>query len=153
MADEENNKREIVTLNDLNLTDAEWDELLREVEAKRQTKRLRRDNPYVLDLIRVLYHRGNGMSRGMILHFVRKNRERLGLPMPRTFDDTVQQSCERFCIDSDVFKERKSPRSEALFCWPHGKGRGHWAIIRKNADAWLSEYLARRRRQKTKRKV
>jgi hypothetical protein len=64
------------------------------------------------------------MSRQMVLHFVRKNRERLGLPIPRTFDDTVQQSCERFCVDSDVFKARRAPESEGIFCWPRGKGKG-----------------------------
>ena len=113
MIEEDNNKPEII-LADLNLTSADWDRILREVEAERQAKKLRRNNPYVLDLIRVLHPIRSGMSRGLALHSVRKNRQRLGLPMPRTFDDTVQQSCERFCIDSDVFKKRGAPESEAL---------------------------------------
>lgn len=147
MVEEDNNKPEI-TLADLKFTYADWDNILREVEAERQAKKLRRSNPYVLDLIRVLRPSRSGMSRGLVLHFVHKNRQRLGLPIPRTFDDTVQQSCERFCINSDVFKKRGAPEFEALFCWPRGKGSGHWAIRAANADAWLADFLAKRSRAK-----
>ena len=129
------------------ISDAEWDEIFRQVDAERQAKKLRRDNPYALDIIRVLRGRETGVSRGFVLHSVERNRRRLGLPIPKTFEQAVQQSCERFCIDSDVFKERRVPREEAIFAWPKGKGAGHWAIRQPEADNWLRSFIQKRRYQ------
>jgi len=86
----------------------------------------------------------------MVLHFVLKNRERLGLEIPKTFEQTVQQSVERFCVDSDVFKKREGADDEGLFSWPHGKGRSHWAVRQPQTDNWLRAFVAKRQEQISK---
>jgi hypothetical protein len=75
--------------------------------------------------------------RTYVLTLLRSNRTRAGLPVPRTFDDAAQRALEYYCLDSDVFKERKVSESEALFCWPKGKGAGVWGLIRENARRWV----------------
>jgi hypothetical protein len=50
------------TLDDI-LNDIDWDILLQDLHAERKAKKLRRENPYILDLIRVLQPRQSGMSR------------------------------------------------------------------------------------------
>jgi hypothetical protein len=124
----------------------EWDEFFRQIEIERQAKKLRKDNPYALDIIRVLRGRENGLSRQMALHFILKNRGRLKLNIPRTFENTVQQACERFCVDSDVFRAHGAEDENGLFCWPKGAGAGHWAIRQPQADNWLRAFVVGRRR-------
>lgn len=126
------------------LSESEWDHLLLADRAQEADKR-RRNNPYVLDLVRVVPRMPNGMKRSMVLHIVRKNRERLGLSIPRTFDDTVQQCVERHCIDSEVFLKRKAPTEIGLFCWPRGPGAGYWSAIPDRVDAWLANHQTKQR--------
>lgn len=128
------------------LTPADWDQLIREVAADWDAKRVKRDNPFVLDLIRVLRPKDNGLKRSIVLHDVERTRKRLGLPMRRTFEQTVQQACERFCINSEVWVANGSRDDEGLFTWPKGAGAGYWAIRQPQADNWLREFLKKRQK-------
>jgi len=127
------------------LSDEEWDALLLQLDGALEASKRKRENPYVLDLVRVVPILPRGMRRPMVLHFVRKNRERLGLSIPRTFDDTVQQCLERHCIDSEVFQKRKAPPEHGLFCWPRGAGAGYWSARPEQVDAWLASYQSDRK--------
>jgi hypothetical protein len=59
------------------------------------------------------------------------------LPIPKTFDSTVQAAYQFYCQDSQEFKKRDVDFSEALFSWPEGKGAGVWALNRDNARQWI----------------
>lgn len=120
-------------LSDFELSAAE----LADLQAAWDSKLLKVKHPYVFDLIAVLAPYPRPQRRSYVLTLLRSNRTRAGLIIPDTFDDTAQGALEYYCLDSDVFKERKAPESEALFCWPKGKGKGVWGLIRENARSWI----------------
>jgi hypothetical protein len=130
-------------MSELDLSDLEiTDEALREIQKAWEARLLRLKNPYVFDLIKALA-RYPKCRRIIVLDTVHRNRKNAGLPIPRSFDDTVQRALEYYCIDSDVFRARKVPMSEALFCWPEGKGAGVWALIHANARPWVRAHIER----------
>jgi hypothetical protein len=137
-----NEKKLPLTFDELILTQEFWDECLRTLDKQIKAQKLKRDHPYLLDLVHVLWSRPAGIDRQKVLVSVRETRERLGLPIPPSFDAVVQGTYGRFCIDSDIFWARHAPTSEALFCWPYGKGDGWWAIRAEEADRWLADFLA-----------
>jgi hypothetical protein len=112
-------------------------EELEDLQAAWDLKLLKVKHPYVFDLIAVLAPYPRPQRRTYVLTLLRSNRTRAGLPVPPTFDDAAQRALEYYCLDSDVFKERRVTESEALFCWPEGKGKGVWGLIRDNARAWV----------------
>ena len=55
--------------------------------------KLKEEHPYVADLIGLLLpYRNNGMRRSMILHTLEKERKNAGLPIPPTFEQSVQSA-------------------------------------------------------------
>jgi hypothetical protein len=120
---------------DFDITDA----LLRELQEAWAARKLKLEHPYVLDLIGVLA-RYPKCRRGIALDMLWRRRKDAGLPIPPRFEESAQRALEFYCIDSDVFKKRGVSVSEALFCWPEGKGKGVWALIRESAKAWVSEH-------------
>ena len=78
-------------------------------------------HPYVFDLIKVLA-RYPKCPRGYVLDMLWRNRKDAGLTIPRKFEASAQRALEYYCRESDVFKKRKVASTEALFCWPDGKG-------------------------------
>jgi len=100
-------------------------------------RRLRLENPWVLDLIKVLYPHPNGLSRPIVIHMVLKNRRQRGHPIPENPEETIQSDLQRHCVDSKVFKRRKAPVEDGLFHWPKGPGAGVWAVYPDKAQAWL----------------
>lgn len=116
----------------------DWlEQALRELEANKAAKELRRQHPYLIDLIEVLKPYPRGLSRQIVLHTLEKRRQRDGLQIPRKFEEAVQSVYNRHCVDSSVFIKRKAPLSEGLFHSPGGKGSGTWAVHSERAAAWL----------------
>ncbi len=123
----------------------DWlEQALRELEAKEAAKELRRQHPYLMDLIEVLQPYPRGLSRQIVLHTLEKRRQRDGLPIPPKFEQAVQSVYNRHCVDSLVFIKRKTPLSEGLFHSPGGKGSGTWAVHSERAAAWLRTKLVNR---------
>ncbi|MDA0675429.1 MAG: hypothetical protein O3A88_03540 [Proteobacteria bacterium] len=110
---------------------------IEELVAKEAVKEIRRQHPYVIDLIEVLKPRPHGRARKLVLHTLEKNRQRDGLPIPPKFKEAVQSVYNRHCIDSLVFKKRKAHLSEGLFYSLCGMGSGAWAVHPERAAAWL----------------
>jgi hypothetical protein len=108
---------------ELEITDEMLQEIAKELAEEAITKM---EHPYVFDLIKVLAPYPNGLRRMIALDWLRSTRLRLGLPIPPTFDETVQASLQYYCRDSTVFKNRNAPSQEAIFCWPKGKRAGVW---------------------------
>lgn len=113
----------------------EMDAILREVQAALDAKRLQLEHPYVFDLIKVLAGRPL-VKPSIAVDWMERNRRNVGLPIPPAFRESVQAALNYHCLDSDVFKSRKVPSKEALFCWPKGKRMG-WALIEANAREWV----------------
>ena len=121
----------------------EWlSHLLEEYEKQRTARQLRDEHPYVKDLIEVLRPYADGVSRQIVLHKLEKDRQRLGLSIPPKFEQTVQSSYNRYCVNSLVYKRRKAPESEGLFHTPGGKRPVRWAVYPEKAAAWLQRRLS-----------
>lgn len=123
----------------MEISQEDLDDAVKSLSAAFELKLIRLQHPYVLDLIRVL-SRSPQMSRPIALDYMHRYRKGEGLPIPRTFDSSVQASLQYYCEDSDEFQKRGAPPSEALFRWPRGKGQGVWALNRENAKAWLHHF-------------
>lgn len=118
--------------------------VLREFQAKEAAKELRRQHPYLIDLIEVLQPYSHGLSRQIVLHTLEKRRQLDGLQIPPKFEEAVQSVYNRHCVDSLVFTKRKAPLSEGLFHSPGGKGSGTWAVHSERAAAWLTTKIVNR---------
>ena len=125
------------------MTDDDWlEKLFREIDAAIAAKKLRLENPYVKDLIEILWPPQDGLSRQLVLHMLERKRKLAGLQIPKKFEQTVQSAYNQHCVDSMVFAKQKAPESEGLFYSPGGKGSGVWAVNRELAAAWLKAKLA-----------
>jgi hypothetical protein len=111
-------------------------EVLREVQAAWDAKLLRLKHPYVFDLIKVLAPYPK-LRRTIALDAIWRTRKDAGLPIPRTFDSSVQAALQYYCEESKVFKARGGLPAEALFRWPDGPGAGVWAVVRETARPWV----------------
>jgi hypothetical protein len=119
------------------LSNIDIEELLRSVEEAVAAKKLRDENPYVRDLIRVLWPYQRGLQRQFVIDRVWALRQPKGLPIPKTFEQTVQSSFNQYNAESQVFlKSGRSPE-EALFYPVGGKGSGRWAVYHERAARWL----------------
>jgi hypothetical protein len=121
-----------IDISDLEITD----EFLRQIQEAWDARLLRLKNPYVFDLIKVLAPYPK-LRRSIAIDSLWRNRRNAGLLIPPTFDESVQAALQYYCRDSSVFKKRKVPPNQALFCWPDGKNEGVWALVHDNARAWV----------------
>jgi hypothetical protein len=117
------------------LDSTDWEQWWAEQNAQ---KKLRVENPWVLDLIKVLYPHPKGLSRSIVLHTVQRNRRQRGHPLPGEPEATIQSALQQHCVHSSVFKKRSAPPEDGLFHWPKGAGAGVWAIYPERAQAWLA---------------
>lgn len=106
-------------------------------DAWAKSRWLRIDNPWVLDLIRVLHPHERGLRRTIVCDIVRNNRRRRGHAMPDRVEETIQSAFQRHCVHSQVFRKTKTPSEEGIFHWPNGAGAGVWAVYRDKALSWL----------------
>jgi len=121
-----------IDLRDLEITE----DILREVQAAWDAKLLRLKHPYVFDLIRVLAPYPK-LKRTIALDAMWRTRKDAGLPIPKSFDNSVQAALQYYCEESQVFKRRGGEPGEALFRWPDGPGAGVWALVRETARPWV----------------
>jgi hypothetical protein len=114
------------------------DQLIRSIEAKAAANKLRLENPWVLHLIKVLWPYSRfGLRRADVMDRIRQIRVPKDLPVPKNYEQTIQSAFNRYSEDSDVFRRRNAPLSEALFFSPGGKGSGKWSVHRDRATEWL----------------
>ena len=115
----------------------DFDQLLKDVEALFEAKKLRGDNPYVLHLIKVLWPYGaKGLRRVDVIYRVWQVPEATHLPTPKKFEHTVQSAYNHHSSHSSVFKG--SPDDD-LFYPVGGKGSGIWAVHMNKIEAWLKK--------------
>jgi len=94
------------------------------------TEKIWHKRGYRDDIIEALSEFNTGKAhRSNIIKRVYQIRKERGDTLPKAFEETVQQTFERHCGESDIF----CGNSELdLFCWPEGKWDGTWGI---NSDA------------------
>lgn len=114
-----------------------FDALVQEVEAKLANRKLRRDNPYVRDIVKVLWPYQRGLHRRYVVDRVWSLRNPTGLPMPKAFEQTVQSAFNQHNEESSVFRKKGGKLEDALFYPFGGKGSGVWAVRHDRAEAWL----------------
>lgn len=119
--------------------DPDWlDKLLFEVEQAEIKIKNKRDNPYVRDLIRVLWpYNDRGLGRIYAIDRIKNLRIPTELPIPKKFDETVQSAFNQHNEASAVFAKSGMPIESAIFFPPGGKGSGKWAVHQERAFAWL----------------
>ncbi|HML07295.1 MAG TPA: hypothetical protein VK430_04090 [Xanthobacteraceae bacterium] len=104
-----------------------------------KAKKLRRERPWVRDIIRVLWGASRaGISMDQLVRSLWEMRKPSGLNMPSRFRKTVQSFLNQHTAQSTQWNGR--PESN-LFYSPQGKGSGTWAVHQERAAAWL---MARR---------
>lgn len=119
-------------------TESEVDKLLKELDEYVAARRLRLANPYVLDLIAILYPHKNGLPRRQVINTMWRRRGQKGVNMPKAFDETIQAAFQTYAGDYAAFQARRAKLEDDLFFAPRGKGSGRWAVRQARADAWLS---------------
>jgi hypothetical protein len=106
-----------------------------EYEAFDKARKLRRQRPWVRDIIRVLWGASQtGLSMDRLVDNLWEMRKPSGLNMPRAFRKTVQSFLNQHTAQSSQWNRRIE---DDLFYSPKGKGSGVWAIHRDRANAWL----------------
>src|SRR5712692_2246831 len=113
------------------------DDLFEEAMVIWRQRQWRRDNPYVADLIEIMWPHGDiGLSRRNIIDALERSRCDKGLPVPDTFEQTVQSAFNQHCMQSAVFKKRGVP-TDGLFSSRRDGTSAIWAVYRERAKAWL----------------
>jgi hypothetical protein len=121
---------------DLGWTEAEFAEFFAEIEQKRNLKELRKNRPWVRDIIRVLWGFGeSGTTMTRLVEELLSLRHPSGLPTPKKLRATIQSAINSHTSQSKLFKRLRRPPSDDLFYSP--KERGTWAVNRSKAAAWL----------------
>lgn len=117
------------------------DDLLKELDRwfaeEDENAKRKRDNPYVLDLIRVLYPHPAGLHRSKVIDELWRRRGEKDLNMPKEFEKSVQSAFQQYAGEYATFQKRNAKSSDDIFYAPRGKGAGWWAVRLDRADAWL----------------
>jgi len=117
------------------ISDEELDRLLREVEEELAAKKRRREQPYVLDLIKVLWPYGaRGLRGDFVIRRVWELRQPSGLNIPKKFEQAVQSAFNRHNGQSLTFE---LPPDDDLFYPVGGKGSGIWSVHSHKVEWWL----------------
>ena len=106
-----------------------------------EQNRHRRDHPWLLDLICVLYP-SKQMHTQAVKQELWERRKRHGIDPPPSFWANARNTYNGRCEGYSTFEERKleKPELEALFHSPEGKWKGIWAVHHDRALAWLKKH-------------
>ena len=96
-----------------------------------QNVKLRKDHPWVYDLIRILFRRPEGLDNQQIYREMRALRPK-DLPVPKAFDATIRSALNSH---HGAAKKWAGNPQDDLFYQP--RGRGSWAVYTDRAFAWV----------------
>jgi len=97
--------------------------------------KMRRENPWVLDIIGVLYPHRGGLHRRLVIAELWRKRGEKGLNMPKAFEQAVQSAFQGYAGEYATFRGKSD--ADDLFHAPQGKGAGVWAVRQERVEAWL----------------
>ena len=113
------------------------EDLYQEALAASHEKQWRRENSYVADLIEILWPNGkDGVSRRKAIDSMELLRRAKNLPIPDSFEQTVQSAFNQHCIQSAVFRKRNVP-ADGLFSSRRTGNSTRWIVHHDQATAWL----------------
>ena len=116
---------------------AELDALANAILADSFEQKWRREHPYTADLLQILLPLGSrGLPRTRVITEVALIRRKHDLPIPASFDETVQSVFNQHCVNSLVFRKRNIP-SDGLFSSRRDGREAIWSVIPEVAQAWL----------------
>jgi hypothetical protein len=107
------------------------DQLFKEIEALIQRSLERKEHPWALHLIRVLWKYPKGCNLPFIYDNVERLRNQTSLPMPEAFEETVRSTLNSHNAQAKGFKGEPQ---DAFFLNP---ARGVWAVDHEKARAWV----------------
>ena len=111
------------------------EDLYQEALAAYREKQWRRDNPYVADLIEVLWLHGiAGLARRRALEALKRMRDTKGLPVPQTFEEAAQSAFNQHCLQSTVLQKRGNP-DDGLFSSRRSGRSANWLVHHERAAA------------------
>jgi len=112
----------------LDALDIDIDDLLRQVEEADAERKLRKENPWVRDIIRVLWGTQTFMFMSTLTRQLWDLRKKSDLPMPDKFEETVQSCLNQHTAQSKVWAKNGAKVEDDLFYSPKGKHSGTWAV-------------------------
>ncbi|MBA3448800.1 MAG: hypothetical protein H0T56_14585 [Pseudaminobacter sp.] len=112
-------------------------EAIDRIEREQAGRQKRRENPWALYLIKVLWPYPNGLARRTAIDRIWAARREANLPMPTEFDRTVQSIFNGHNSQSPEFRRRGTPPEGDLFYPVGGKGSGKWAVYHDKAKEWV----------------
>jgi hypothetical protein len=112
--------------------EADIEESLAQLEKNEKARKLRKERPWVHDIIRALM--GGWLTKDQLDRTLWSMRDSSGLNMPKEFSRTVQSFLNRHTSQSSRWNGK--PETD-LFYSPKGKRSGTWAVHRDRAVAWL----------------
>lgn len=116
-------------------TDLTVDEFLNfDIEGYYAAKALRKDRPWVYDIIRVLWGRSSGRPLKDLYRELWEMRNSGGLPMPKSFQETIRRSIYDHSSDAADWNGKAE---NDLFYSPK---RGVWAVRGHLIRGWLGEH-------------
>ena len=101
-------------------------------EIARETRHGTRHGTWPAYIVRALLARPCCTEKQNALKAIRRDCEKRGRAIPRTFPNVVQAAFEARNAGSDVFK------SEDLFYFAGSKGDGKWGLHIERAKAWMA---------------
>jgi len=119
----------------IDISGLELDDCLDEVFREDAAAKVRKEHPYVKDLIAVLLPHPRGLDCGSVYNPIWERRKTAGATRPPKFEATVRRSFYGHCVDSPIYRKRKAPPEEGIF---HSPSRGRWAVYPDKAKAWLA---------------
>ncbi|MEQ1936091.1 MAG: hypothetical protein ABL962_19730 [Fimbriimonadaceae bacterium] len=90
-------------------------------------------------IVRALLPHPDCTEKQDALAAIRRDCERRGRRMPRSYSDTVQASFEAHNSGSKVFAQRRTTRDADLFYFAGIKGDGKWGLHVGRAFAWMKK--------------
>jgi len=118
--------------------DRQIEEFFRLYDERIAAQRLKRENPYVRDIIAALLPYRNGRHLSWVVDDLEKARKAKGLPIPKAFRETVQSAYNTHSISSAHFRNGKVKEADAIFYAAGGVGSGYWGVDRDKATTWLA---------------
>lgn len=97
----------------------------------------RSEHAYIVDLIKVLRQNPAGLRRWSVMRAMRRRWDDSGRQTTQKFEDEVERSFRRMCIDTDLIKNRECTDKTALFFRPEERAGEVWAVHLDRAAAWL----------------
>ncbi|HVP83469.1 MAG TPA: hypothetical protein VMS78_01995 [Rhizomicrobium sp.] len=99
------------------------------LDSEGHSRQMHQDRPIVLELIKALAPHKDGLRRWSVMRTIRKERECSSREIGQKFEDEIERTFRRYCVDPGNTKTRACAPEDALFFRPKEKAGEVWALI------------------------